>query len=382
MAATIYICTNNVKSSIGSFLKNIQALTVYPITKQGRPLIAGMAGHKGSVMGYEYTEDDAKDSIQGLITRSVDWLNNVSNEDNGGRYDPVLPFSLGDWLMSALTRNVTDANGNKISEYELARNKWAQTLPTIDGEAQFYKTFNETFTEEEQREVLIQTLHGNVSTDKAMSRQYLQSMKTKWRLPNLVVTDTDRLADDVYKSYHIEGVNSIKDLSTNEKILELYPIEDELEIKQAIAGSHPNVKEMVIVHSQGNAKVQMPFESGNRIIKFFTEAKSDTYVYDLPMIQEDALTVLKLIMEDQAMKGKQLSFLSGTRINDTKTWRSTGFAFTIDSKSHKALKNAIDNVNKNLAGANSKGTPVFEYKDNGDQGFLIIVYAPIKLNNN
>ena len=382
LAATIYICTNNVKSSIGSFLKNIQALTVYPITKQGRPLIAGMAGHKGSVMGYEYTEDDAKDSIQGLITRSVDWLNNVSNEDNGGRYDPVLPFSLGDWLMSALTRNVTDANGNKISEYELARNKWAQTLPTIDGEAQFYKTFNETFTEEEQREVLIQTLHGNVSTDKAMSRQYLQSMKTKWRLPNLVVTDTDRLADDVYKSYHIEGVNSIKDLSTNEKILELYPIEDELEIKQAIAGSHPNVKEMVIVHSQGNAKVQMPFESGNRIIKFFTEAKSDTYVYDLPMIQEDALTVLKLIMEDQAMKGKQLSFLSGTRINDTKTWRSTGFAFTIDSKSHKALKNAIDNVNKNLAGANSKGTPVFEYKDNGDQGFLIIVYAPIKLNNN
>ena len=201
-------------------------------------------------------------------------------------------------------------------------------------------------------------------------------------MPNLVVTDTDRLADDVYKSYHIEGVNSIKDLSTNEKILELYPIEDELEIKQAIAGSHPNVKEMVIVHSQGNAKVQMPFESGNRIIKFFTEAKSDTYVYDLPMIQEDALTVLKLIMEDQAMKGKQLSFLSGTRINDTKTWRSTGFAFTIDSKSHKALKNAIDNVNKNLAGANSKGTPVFEYKDNGDQGFLIIVYAPIKLNNN
>ena len=382
IAATVYICINNAKSAFGSFLRNIQALTVYPITKNQRPLIAGMAGHKGSVMGYEYTKEDANDSIQGLIKKSVDWLNNISNDKGKGKYSNPFPFSLGDFLMDSFTRSTTDANGNKISEYDLAMNKWAQTLPLVDGEAQFYKTENSTFTIEEQRENLIQTLHGNVSTEKAMSGQYLQSLRTKWRLPNLIVTDTDRLADDVYKSYHIAGINSTKDLSTNEKVLELYPIEDELEIKQAVAGSHSNVKSMEILHSKGNAKVQMPFESGNRIIKFFTEASSNTYVYDLPMLQEDALIVLKLLLDDQALKGKQVSFLSGARINDKGTWKSTGFAFVVDSKSHKAMKNALENLSKTISGVNSNNTPVFEFKDNGDKGFLVIVYAPIRKNNN
>ena len=340
-----------------------------------------MSGHKGSVMGYEYTEEDAKDSIQGLIHNSVQWLNNITNDKGDGKYSNPFPFSLGDSLMSALTRKV-DANGNKISEYDLAVNKWAQTLPLIDGEAQFYKNGNETITEEQQREIMVQTLHGNVSTEKAMQGQYMASLRTKWRLPNLVVTDKDRLADEVYKSYHIANINSINDLATSEKVLELYPIEDELEIKQAIAGSHSNVKEMHIAHSKGNAKVQIPFESGNRIIKLFTEANSNAYVYDLPMLQEDALMVLKLLLEDQALKGKQISFLSGARVNDVGTWKSTGFAFMVDSKSHKALGNALENLSKTLSGANGNGTPVFEYKDKGDEGFLVITYAPIRKNNN
>ena len=381
IAATVYVLANNAKSAFGSFLKNIQALTVYPIVKNQRPLIAGMSGHKGSVMGYEYTEEDAKDSIQGLIYNSVQWLNNITNDKGDGKYSNPFPFSLGDSLMSALTRKV-DANGNKISEYDLAVNKWAQTLPLIDGEAQFYKNGNETITEEQQREIMVQTLHGNVSTEKAMQGQYMASLRTKWRLPNLVVTDKDRLADEVYKSYHIANINSINDLATSEKILELYPIEDELEIKQAIAGSHSNVKEMHIAHSKGNAKVQIPFESGNRIIKFFTEAGSNAYVYDLPMLQEDALMILKLLLDDQALKGKQISFLSGARINDVGTWKSTGFAFMVDSKSHKALGNALENLSKTLSGANGDGTPVFEYKDKGDEGFLVITYAPIRKNNN
>jgi hypothetical protein len=42
-AVAIYIVTNNVKSWLTSFLRNLQALTVYPITKNQRPLIAGMS---------------------------------------------------------------------------------------------------------------------------------------------------------------------------------------------------------------------------------------------------------------------------------------------------------------------------------------------------
>ena len=367
LAAGVYICANNVKSSFGSFLKNIQALTVYPIYKNQRPLLAGMAGHKGAVYGYPYTKADAEDSIQGMIVKSVEWMNDY------------FPFKTGDWLMDCFTRKMKDADGNSISEYEFVKNKWAQTLPLIEGEAQLYETDNSALTPEERQEVLLQNLHGAASTEWALRGEVLPSIRTKWRLPNLVVTKDDRLADEVYQSYHIAGVNSINDLVTNDKILDLYPIEDEFDIKQGVAKSHPNIKELYIAHSVGNAKVQMPFESGNRIIKFFTETGNEgSYVYDLPMLQEDAITILKLILNDQALKNETVQFLSGTRVNDTKTWKSTGFAFVIDSKKHKAMKNALDNVMELTKSASSESKPIFEYKDQGDKGFVVIVYAPVR----
>ena len=372
LAAGIYILTNNAKSSFGSFLKNLQALTVYPIVKNQRPLIAGMTGHKGSVYGYEYTEEDMKDSIQGLIVNSVKWVNDT------------LPFELGDLFMDCFTRKIKDENGNSISEYDAMVKKWSQTLPIPDDDA--IETEDESLTSEQRQEVLLQTLHGNVSSEFALRGEYLPSIRTKWRLPSLLVTETDKLADEVYQTYHISNVNTVDDLVTNDKVLELYPIEDELDIKQGVAKSHPNIKELYIVHSQGNAKVQMPFESGNRIIKFFTEKDGSgddlRYIYDLPMLQEDAITILKLILNDQALKNKKVSFLSGARVNATKTWKSTGFAFVIDApKSRKAMKNALDNV-LNLTNTATVGdSPVFEYKET-EKGFVVIVYAPIRKNNN
>lgn len=375
IAATIYVCVNNVKSWIGSFLRHINALSVYPVIKNQRPLIAGMAGHKGSVMGYEYTQKDAEDSIQGLIVKSVEWLN-----ADGTKFKKVFPFDFGDILMGMLTRNVDDGNGNKISEYELIRNRWVQTLPLIEDDAEMAELRNES--ESVQQERLLQMLYGSATTEFRTRNQMIAALRTKWRIPSLMYTKEDPIADVTYKKYHISGVNSIKSLATNDKILALYPIEDEFEIKQAVVkGSHPNVKQLTIVHSQGNAKVQMPFESGNRIIKFFTEASGDTYIYDLPMLQEDAIMILKLILNDQALKNKHVSFLSGTRVNDAKTWKSTGFAFVIDSKDKSALKNALDQVLKDTTNLDKDKTPIFEYQEK-DNGFLVIVYAPINSQNN
>ena len=368
LAVGCYIVANNVKSSIGSFLRNINALTVYPIMKNQRPLLAGMAGHKGSVYGYEYSEEDKEDSIQGLIYKSVEWMNGAND-----KFEKVFPFEIGDLIMGALTRKVDDGNGNKVSEYELAKNKWAQTLPMIDGRAQGF-TYDSNMTDEEKREVFVQTLQGASSKEFSSRRQMIPALRTKWRIPNLLVSKDDA----TYKSYHISGVNSINGLVTNSKILDLYPIEDELEIKQAVVkNSHPVIKQLYIAHSQGNAKVQMPFESGNRIIKFFTEPKDGAYIYDLPMLQEDALMILKLILNDQALKNKEVSFLSGARINDTKAWKSTGLSFVLDCNNKKALKSALDNVIKQTSTFDAEPKPIFEYKES-DGGFVIVVYAPIK----
>jgi hypothetical protein len=94
------------------------------------------------------------------------------------------------------------------------------------------------------------------------------------------------------------------------------------------------------------------------------------------MLQEDALIIFKLILNDQALKNAEVSFLSGTRVNDAKTWKSTGFAFVIDSNDKSALKDAIENVKKSTTWLQgNKEQAIFEYKE-ADEGFLIIVYAP------
>jgi hypothetical protein len=372
LAIGIYVCANNVKSWFGSFLKHINALSVYPIFKNQRPLIAGMAGHKGSVMGYEYTEDDADDSIQGLITNCVEWLNKGND-----KFEKILPFEFGDILMSMFTRNVQDENGNNVSEYELVKRQWARTLP-LDGISDPTQPDDEgKMTMEE----FLQMLYGSATTEFGARNQMTPELRTKWRIPSLVVSKGDMLADRVYKKYHIEGVMSPKSLATNDKVLALYPIEDELEIKQAVVkDSHPVVKQLEISHARGNMKVQMPFESGNRIIKLFTEKSGDNYIYDLPMLQEDAVKILKFILNDQALKNKNVAFLSGARINDQKTWKSTGFAFVIDSPDKSALKDAIENVMNATKTLDKEKTPIFEYKE-AAEGFLVIVYAPIETYN-
>jgi hypothetical protein len=368
IATGVFIIAQNTKSWATSFLRNIQALTVYPIVKNQRPLIAGMAGHRGSVYGYAYTEQDAEDSLQGLIYNSVEWLNKT------------MPFNMGDLLMNSFTRKTTDNEGNKISEYERLKERWSQTLPLVEEEPlQYFTSENsKALTDDEIAENLYRVLYNGANKEMSCRNANIQGLKIKYRIPSLLVSKDDKLADEVYKRYNILDVKSFDDLATNKKVLGLYPIEDEIDIKRAVVEkSHPVIKKLTIAHSTGDAKVQIPFESGNRIIKLFTERSSeDGTIYDLPMLQEDAVYILKLILNDQALKNKEVEFLSGTRINDKKTWKNTGFAFILDSNDRKALLNAIENIRKQTSWLNgNKDQAIFEYKEQ-DKGVLIIVYAP------
>ena len=82
-----------------------------------------------------------------------------------------------------------------------------------------------------------------------------------------------------------------------------------------------------------------------------------------------------MILGHDALKKKKVSFLSGTRVNDESTWRSTGYAFVIDSNDKKALETAIQGVMKDTTFYNGKQNQnILEYKSLST-GFLIIVYA-------
>jgi hypothetical protein len=102
----------------------------------------------------------------------------------------------------------------------------------------------------------------------------------------------------------------------------------------------------------------------------------------MPMIQEDALYVLKLILNDQNMSNVKLEFTSGVRVNDIRTWKNTGFVFELHCNDQKQLKKALDNIRTTTTWKkNGVEYPLFAYQQSGED-FVISVYPEASKNHN
>ena len=365
IAATVFIATQNAKSSLTRWIRNIQALDVYPLIKNQRPYIAGMNGHKGSVVGYGYTEADAQDSIQGIVNKCVEVL-----DDNA-----VTGFILSIFL--------------NRDEYNATVSNWSNTLTTLNGA-----------TPIDTVEGVYQNALGEVSSEFRNRSASIQMLRTKYRL---VSFNTNNGSDSTYLKYRILGVTTSKDIDpqkkieyrsdsatniyetsvfTNKNLLDLYPIEDDIDIKKAIAGTHPNIKEFKIAHSTGPITVSLPFESGARVIRFIAETNPTSQlagypILDMPMIQEDALYILKLLLNDQNLNGTKLEFTSGVRVNDIRTWKNTGYAFELHTNDSAQLIKALEAVKEQTSWTmNGIEYPSFAYQQSG-KDFVISVYPEV-----
>jgi hypothetical protein len=225
-------------------------------------------------------------------------------------------------------------------------------------------------------------------------------LRTKYRL---VSFNTNNGSDSTYLKYRILGVTTSKDIDpqkkieyrsnsatnitetsifTNKNLLDLYPIEDDIDIKKAIAGTHPNIKEFKIAHSTGPITVSLPFESGARVIRFIAETNPTSQlsgypILDMPMIQEDALYILKLLLNDQNLNGTKLEFTSGVRVNDIRTWKNTGYAFELHTNDSAQLVKALETVKKETSWTmNGVEYPSFAYQQSG-KDFVISVYPEV-----
>ena len=361
IATTVFCLTKNAKSFLTRWIKSIQMLDVYPIFKNGRPFIAGMNGHKGSVVGYEYTEEDCDDSMQGMIVKCVE---NVSDWGWG----------IGKALLSPFLDH---------EEYQKTVLNWSNTLKYLETD---YDVEDMT-----QTEGIIQNVYSAVSKEfNSRSRNNTtQTLRSKYRLTKF---DTNGGTDKTYLKYRNLGVSPYKvldptlisgtegtdtaiyssSLFTNKNILSLYPVEDDPEIKEALLKSHSNKVKFSLAHSKGNRKDNLSFESGSRVIRYFIEdnpssALADYPIMDLPMIQEDAMVVLKYIINDENLKKKDVVFMSGARINDTRSWKNTGFAFELQCKDGKALEKAAKSVKEKTQWLyKGESLPLFNYQMSED----------------
>lgn len=354
--ACIFIIAKNIQAALFNWLRNVQALTVYPINKYQRQLIAGMAGHRGSVMGYPYKQ--SKDSIQAMIMAGYEKITDVP-------------------IVGSLTKSFCKgSNVDSVFEH------WRESL----GIAQMSNDTNLSI------ENLYQEICGYASKEYSSNGAEIQALKFKDRLLSF---DTKGKTDQTFLLYQIGGIDdpnkkeyeslppdekkkiTIKELPTNKRVLALTPIEDDDEIKLAKSGGHSVIKNFKIAHATSALEVGMKFEGGDRVIKYITDDKGK--VFDLPMIQTDAIYVIKVIMQDEALQGAELTFNSGTRVNDSRSWKSTGFAFVLDCDNKDSLITAIKNARKQTdcetLGPNNKKIKrhVFSYQDT-DNGVAITVY--------
>ena len=372
-AGSIYMGVQCAKEAFTRWTRNIQALSVFPITKNGRQLIAGMAGHRGSVYGFPYSPDQRKNSIQGAIMGFL-------GDESGMQIDNNIVKSIG-WVFEKV---LTDDN------YQITKEKWCNNLginPSND-------IMNAQPTPMEQ-EKLYQFISSCVSKEYSSRNIALAAMKTKPRIKSF---NTNNRTDELYLRYQIGGVHDLdpeklnieeeeavaltaNDLGKNDKIKALYPVEDDPDIKTAINSNvHPNIKQFTFAHTTAGTHFDLKMESENTRILYMAEnGKKDrngnaTKIFDLPMVQEDALLLIKLIINEDNLKDKEVSFLSGTRVNDTNSWKSTGFWFSLWCNDMSALEAATKKVRAESSWLSITDF-TFAYKNTG-KSIQYTVYAP------
>ena len=337
----VFIITKNTQSVFTRWLQGIQAIDVYPLKKNGKALIAGMNGHKGSVYGYP--PEDGYDSIQGMILQT---LNGIKSLDGN------FPIQWADGLVETFV----DAG-----VLESLSRDWRENLGIES------PTDEEANVKEKYSEDLKQELFDSISSQYATNANHAYAIMTRYRKQTF---DTKNRTDETYKEYEINGI-SASNMATNEKVRRLYYINKDDDIWRAVID-----KKLIVSHSKGYTNlVTIPFENGSEKVPVFY----DKGIFDTPLLQEDALYVLKSIVNDKSIDGK-IHFKSGARFNDVKyTWKTTGFAFTLEYKgSNKKFKEVLDRLMEDT----KLGTQyLFKYKQSGDI-FMISVYAPISSSQN
>ena len=347
----------NAKELFTRWLQSIQAIDVYPLKKYGKPLIAGMNGHKGSVAMYPV--QDGYNSIQGMVLETVDVIKKL----NVGNFAFT---QFGDMLIDTFVdSNVLDT---------LSR-EWRNDLGLIDPDTE--GTSDEA-SHNPDKEDFNQNVYNEIAAGYSNRGRHGNSLITKNRITSY---DADGGKSKTYKYYEIKDV-SPSGLITNEKVRNLYYLENDDTLQRAITDG-----KLVIAHNKAhNAYANIQFEHGNERIPVVVNSEKN--IIDAPLVQEEVVYILQKLVTDDSLKGK-IHFKSGARFNDTTLWKNTGFSFILEYQGFdNNLKKALDRVREETSyGSGKNKRYMFSFKehsttnDYGTEGghgnrYVIIVYAP------
>jgi hypothetical protein len=342
-------------------MKNSRALTLFPLKKYGRPLVAGVDGNKSSVYGsVSYNKGDegpfrnamnnlynnyVKDSVMGdaasfLMPETVSALSSYT--DSASRNNQSMVDN--DLAQKALNR----ASGSQLNLYQKA--ELNPQLPRVD------------------------------MTNKA---------------------DKER----IIKSIGIQG-NTVDAINADMKMKDMKPVIKSIALKQYI-----NNEFFVVIHESPNFNTELsenitpialniggtkPMQVNALKSKTSTTNKD---VYDIPFLHQSALNVLEELIKaaynnveetyndvdkielKKKMAQTQIALTSALKAGSDKNYECTGLSFTLrctNDTAYKGLCAAITTIDNNFAEAKKvhssyTDTPFYTKKDDANKQVFITV---------
>lgn len=343
-----WVITRSVQEWFERKLKNLQVLTVFPIMKNNRVMTAGMNGTQGAVFGSPTYNQP------GFLENMASWF----FDKHSGAMGHGMDF-LRDMFLTT-----------------------PEMLETVNK----YKRDNVTVVQNtEEANLAAQTalLQSLVSNEARGYDAYKQAM--------LVPRVEDTKSDPAKVAFFKNKIVDVNDITVDKKIMD-----NLVYIFQTDVGKLLHEKGVLKFSAEADIKANSQQATiKSRVITTPTQAEGNGVqyaaktilyekkeqgngklpVYDIPYLRPDAIIVLDRILKEVAQtlqpdyKSENSDFnklhkhniviQNATRVNEEKSWYSTGYLFTIEVKNSDTLRNILEKLNQEQSSSVSK---LFSYK--------------------
>lgn len=319
------------------YLQNLQVMHIYPLSKNGKVMTAGITGHKGLVVG------SPTENMQGAWTTFVTDLFGAKKPDS--------------FVTGAIQMFFASDKAREIASRYRSKNNLPDVVDTSYDLADLQAKFDANFNK----------------------RVSILAQKNPMLNLNLNRFDDIQKSSPYFKEYMATSYENGIGLSEDTR-REFIPIKSYSVIKGYIDN-----KLLVLLHDlvPNGGVIEAPFNG--ETVKMSTYLEDDKK-QNVPMLRQDALIILNLLigkyieaaqittglLEEDKIQTNQLQLTSAT-ILDSETYEGTGLVFRITSQNLKALETACANLTREI---NDNKFMVNHFESSSEQIIAIAIPKP------
>jgi hypothetical protein len=358
--AITYLVSACVQESLERYMRSLQAVQVYPITKNGKPLMAGMNGQTGAVVGAPVTN-----KAPSVKTLFADIFADHIDTPQGKAYDMLRSVFLDDTEIDKII-GTWSVNNNVTSSGSV-------NLDSETGRTEFIKQLTSAKAADEVKS--LSSFHAS------LMQQRIQKF-------------TDEEAKYAYKKYAIPYSAPISSISAIKE--DLVPVLGATKVKKHLENGY-----LVSAHKKNGSMVSFATAKDNVQHPCISRGTDASPKLDIPYLRPDALTMFTEIMSkleayyapesgktgsENGLKQHFVTLESCTIVGDKSSWASTGYMFKMQVNDCPDLVKILDGTKSDLltmeeSGGNIIGSTslngIFFTMKPKDSGFVCIVH-PVK----